>query len=494
MAPDLVDLLPQGPTTGTGGAGGGTPITRRASRRWLRRARAAWMVLALLFVGLFVVGAVAYFQQSSVAPVVGNFVVGDPPNPEAYRMALAMLGLTGPAYVGLMVALQLALLLAATLTGLVIVFSRRNSWWALFVGLALVGLGATYPTTSNALARAYPGLGPLFDFLDSLTLLFFLELFFLFPDGRFVPRWVRWPALGAAVVLIAAPLLPKSVQDLPAIDFAFFAINNLLLITMVYAQVYRYLRVSGPVERQQTKWAVGGMLFVLLMLVALGSLPGVFPGLVSSPEHEALYDMVATAFLLAVALVVPFSLGVSIMRYRLWDIDRIIYRSLIYVPLTALLAGLFSVTMDVSQKLFTAFTGARSDTAVLLGTLLVVTTFTPIKSAIQSFVDRRFKGTPDPRQVLKTLNQQMRWFVELMDEGQITQRALDASVHAFGAEGGAVYMAQNDRLALTYCCGTWNESTEASISLPLLGGDRQFGLFQLGGRHDGLPYSAPGRG
>ena len=231
------------------------------------------------------------------------------------------------------------------------------------------------------------------------------------------------------------------------------------------------------------------MLIALISLVALSVAPQLFPGLVHPDPRGALYDTMATAFLLVIVLVIPLSIGISILRYRLWDIDIIINRTLVYVPLTAIVAGLFSVTQAAWQKLFVAFTGAQSDTAIVLSTLFVVTTFTPIKNAIQGLVDRRFKEAPDRRQRLRVLNQQMRWFVQMMDETQIAQWVLDEAIRAFQAEGGAVYLEHSDHLELACVAGRWDEANRAQMSISLESRGRRYGLFQLGKRHDDLPYS-----
>ena len=84
----------------------------------------------------------------------------------------------------------------------------------------------------------------------------------------------------------------------------------------------------------------------------------------------------------------PIAVGIAILRYRLYDIDIVIQRTLVYVPLTALLAGIYAASIGISQRLFIAVTGNSSDGAIVLSTLILATTFTPIKNAIQGRVDR----------------------------------------------------------------------------------------------------------
>jgi hypothetical protein len=457
------------------------------AQRWLRVAQVAWILLAALLAALFLIGIALYYSQAAAFPAVGNFVQeGDP---ATYLDALRQLGLSTIEYARLMVWLQLAFMLGSAGAGLLIFLRKRDNWWVLFLSLILVSLGASYPTTTAALMRAYPGWTLLFDLIDRLSLAGFLVLFYLFPDGQFVPSWTRWTAVVLVAVPVLAALLPRLPVDAGMLPDILGVVNTGLLISLVYAQVYRYRRVSGPVERQQTKWVISGMLIALMSLVALSVAPQLFPDLVHPDPRGALYDATATALLLVIVLVIPLSIGISILRYRLWDIDIIINRTLVYVPLTAIVAGLFSVTEAALQRLFVAFTGAQSDAAIVLSTLVVVTTFTPIKDAIQGFVDRRFKEAPDRRQRLSVLNQQMRWFVQMMDETQIAQWALDEAIGAFQAEGGAVYLDRGDRLELACRAGRWDEASRGHMSMSLESRGRRYGIFQLGKRHDDLSYS-----
>jgi hypothetical protein len=458
-----------------------------AASRWLPVARVVWVLLAAAMVALFLWGAALYYRQAATFSALGNFVQES--DPQAYRTALRQIGLSTYAYAGLMVGLQLVFMLGSAATGLLIFLKKRDSWWALYLSLVVVSLGASYPTITDALTRAFPGGALLFDLIDRLSLAGFLTLFYLFPDGRFVPPWSRWTTLVLVAVLVLTALIPRNPFDAGILPDVFSLLNFGLAASMVYAQVYRYRHVSGRVERLQTKWVITGMLIALVSLVALGLIPQLFPGLVHLPSRAALYDIVATALLLVIVLVVPLTIGISILRYRLWDIDLIINRTLVYVPLTGIVAGLYSVTLAVTQKLFTAFTGAQSDAAVILSTLLLVTTFTPIKDGVQDFVNRRFKEVPDLRQRLRALNQQMRSFVQLTDETQIAQRTLDEAVAAFQAAGGAVYLERGDGLELACRAGAWDQASLPCVRMSLESGGRRYGDFQLGERHDDLPYS-----
>jgi hypothetical protein len=154
--------------------------------------------------------------------------------------------------------------------------------------------------------------------------------------------------------------------------------------------VYRYRRVSGPVERQQAKWVVFGFVLFLsnaLLFVLAGALP-LFrrPGL-----SNALYYLIGGTVNVLMFLVLLSCVAVSILRYRLWDIDVIIRRTLIYALLTALLALTYFGSVLGLQSLFSALTGQRQSTLVtVLSTLVIAALFVPLRAGVQRAIDRRF--------------------------------------------------------------------------------------------------------
>jgi hypothetical protein len=164
------------------------------------------------------------------------------------------------------------------------------------------------------------------------------------------------------------------------------------------SQIYRYTRVSNPTERQQTKWVMFALAVVIinemvwssLYLYKFGNIPYFLSvGIPPTPQILAsvlvIQGMSRLAFLL-----IPLSFAFSILRYRLWDIDVIIRRTLIYAAVTATLAVVFLGMVTLLQLLFSAVTGERSAIATVISTLLIAALFTPLRRRIQSDIDRRF--------------------------------------------------------------------------------------------------------
>lgn len=215
-----------------------------------------------------------------------------------------------------------------------------------------------------------------------------LALFgFLFPNGRFSPRWMRWVALGA-IVEEALGFVPKI---LPGESLWLGYLDGVIWVAVVFAilgsQVYRYQATSSREQRQQTKWALFGICVSLggILLLNLGY--AVIPG---GLQHGSLYDLSAYWLFPLFTTAIPISLGIAMLRSRLWDVDRVINRALVYGSLTVSLAALYVGAVIGLQALSGAVIGERSDLAVAVATLAVAAMFNPWRRRLQRFIDRRF--------------------------------------------------------------------------------------------------------
>jgi len=160
--------------------------------------------------------------------------------------------------------------------------------------------------------------------------------------------------------------------------------------TGVFAQFYRYASVSSPVLRQQTKWVVYSFAALLIGLVLI-TLPVVlFPGLRNSVTGRVMYLLLTIPVVLFGLFLLPLSFGIAILRYRLWDIDILVRRTLVYGALTATLALVYFSSVVLLQILFTAVSGQQSAVAIVASTLLIAALFTPLRRRIQNDIDRRF--------------------------------------------------------------------------------------------------------
>ena len=179
-------------------------------------------------------------------------------------------------------------------------------------------------------------------------------------------------------------------------------------------QIYRYLKVYSPRERQQTKWVVFGLVIGIAVNI-LSSLPPHFSPELNTPG--SLYRMTQIVWLALFWIPLPLGVSIAILRYRLYDIDVIIRRTVIYGLLTAILAGVYAGGVIGGQRALLAITGVNaSDTPVIivLSTLAVAALFQPLRRWIQTAIDRRFyRQAYDARQTLERFSAGLREEVDL---------------------------------------------------------------------------------
>jgi hypothetical protein len=157
----------------------------------------------------------------------------------------------------------------------------------------------------------------------------------------------------------------------------------------MYAQIYRYRYVSTPTERQQTKWVLFGVLLWLLLMAMLSVPYSIELSLHSGSPLPWWTAVGGTGWSLTLTIV-PLSLSIAILRYRLYEIDLLINRTLVYGTLTATLVGLYFGGIVVLQRVFVVLAGHESTLAVVASTLVIAALFNPLRRSIQAFIDRRF--------------------------------------------------------------------------------------------------------
>jgi hypothetical protein len=326
-----------------------------------------------------------------------------------------------------------------------------------------VGRTLDWPTAFYAvLVFAAPGL--IFYLLSVLTL--------AFPTGRLPGgRWT-WPvrvALGAGFALVlvtvfspnllltleggtASVAVPNPVAlapDLPiwkvlAPERAIFPLL-FLLAASVLSLVVRFRRAAG-IERQQLRWFGAALVFVVLAVMVGLIVSSWIPG--SSESGYAWYPAIA-AF-----PTVPVAIGIAVLRYRLYEIDTIINRAIVYGLLTAILAGTSAAAIAVGQRLFTGIVGAGSDATIVLTTLIVVSAFNPAKARLQAIVDRRFKEVHDPVADLEAFTAGVRGSLARPDRGRTLRTFLEVAVAALAASGGELTTTGPGALPMTLRSGT----------------------------------------
>ena len=224
-----------------------------------------------------------------------------------------------------------------------------------------------------------------------------------FPSGRLLsPRW-RWVFLFGVSLAVGFILLASFQQNLAPLSDANWKIANpigfisssllgiILIPWSIFIGIFTLLcvislfvryRRAGEVERTQIKWLLYAC-GVFGLVSAIQSIPNFE---IQSIIGEDVWNLIFTLLLLTL----PVSITIAILRYRLWDIDIIIRRTLVYSALTAVLALVYFGTVILLQQALRLLTGQTSQAAIALSTLVIAALFTPLRRRIQDFIDRRF--------------------------------------------------------------------------------------------------------
>lgn len=350
--------------------------TRLGGRRLLA-ARLTWLLLLVVTLGAFMTTVGAYLTS------------GARPNPQSAALtpgavaALAKIGVTLSAYNWIAFAILCILTLMSLGFALVLAWRRSDDWMALLVSLFLVNYiisNIGTPTTDTG-SSSLSLLSIALVVQSVLPFIITFAVFLLFPDGQFAPRW-SWMILAALTIwVLALTEQPKLFGGALYVGYPLFVGATIACI------VYRYRRASTPIQRQQSKWVIVALVISLIANQAFW-LPTSFP-----PLGNSLYAPVAFLLYQIVLLLVPIAFFVAIQRHRLYEIDTIINRALVYGSLTAILVGVYVLGVIEAQALVDAITnngGAQQPVVIVATTLLVAALFRPLRNRLQATVDRRF--------------------------------------------------------------------------------------------------------
>jgi hypothetical protein len=378
-----------------------TPATTLQGR-WLLIARVAWVVVALLYVGVFISGIPsedARLQTPCTDAVSCSLI----PHLTVQKVQeLKELGLSDEVFAAYFVAIEVAFTAVSAAIGTLIFWRRSEDRMAVSVSLMLLTFGGAVPIAlfTLDLSPVWTAAARAASFVGTASAILF---FYVFPAGHFVPRWSGWLGLASIGVLAPTLLLPYSFLSL----WRYPLLNALLSASIVgaplLAQVYRYKRVSTLAQRQQTKWVFFGTVAALAGY-------GAFQALDLLLQSAPLASLLGNNAFFVLSLLIPISIAVAVLRHRLYDIDILINRTLVYGSLTATLVALYFVGgIVVLQRVFVLLTGQQSTLAVVASTLLIAALFIPLRRRIQAFIDRRFyRSKYDARKTLEAFSAKLR--------------------------------------------------------------------------------------
>ncbi|HEX9036014.1 MAG TPA: hypothetical protein VF808_03400 [Ktedonobacterales bacterium] len=294
---------------------------------------------------------------------------------------LARLGITPT---GLALGVVLLCLMAIGLANGVaalLLWRRSDDAMALLVAVTLVLLPAFFTPMYQSLMGGWLAAAR---GINALGGIFILLLLGLFPSGRFAPRWIGAPLV--ALVFVVSDIGGLKTR-LPAPLLVLIPVAA--VICLAGGQIYRYRRVSTPIQRQQTKWAVTGIVLAVLTNQLFWQPDAWIPAL---SRKDSLYPLLLYPDFVLLISVLAICFGVAILRYRLYDVDLIIKRTLLYGALTAILAAVYFAIVLGAQALTQRLAGmsGRQPLITVITTLLVVALFTPLRRWLQTLIDRAF--------------------------------------------------------------------------------------------------------
>ena len=304
----------------------------------------------------------------------------------------------------------------------------------------------------------------------------------LFPDGRLLSsRW--WPAvatslLGLSLRLVADNIDPTGkTEPWNTIDTVGVVLTVGSTAAGLAALTLRW-RKAGSILRQQLKWMTAAATVVVLAFVL---------DIVVNVWNQQFVRQFEFVFFIVAYGSIPIAAAASILRYGLYEIDFIINRAIVYVALTAILAGLYAGFTATLQKLFVALTGQSSDAAIVITVALIATLFTPVRNALQRLVDSRFKDARDLGRMLSSLEDEVGAVVDVIYGPRLAERLVKTAHEGAGAAGAAVFLNGDSEATPRYTAGDW--TGDAEIEVPLRAGDQEVGRIALTARRHGAPYT-----
>lgn len=366
---------------------------------------------------------------------------------------LQELGLSANFYASYFLMLAVITSIVWLIVGVIILRRRPHEWVARFAALTIVLFGLNFNADIADMPRLLQvGVG-LFESLASVSMWVFI---FIFPDGRFVPRWMAWIVLAAVLVQISSDLPPQFYPEVLRNDILILVRDQYFLaVTVLWllGQVYRYRSVSTTVQHLQTKWVLVGIALPLFVISAMEVAQMLAPWLDS--DQNTLFNFVGNSLWYLSLVTIPVSIGFAILRYNLWDIDLIINRAVVYGLLTVVVAGGYVLLVGGFGLLFES---QNNLLVSILVTGLFAVIFHPLHDHLQRVINRLMYGERDePYRVLTRLGQKLETAVA---PSAALPLAVEMVAHALKLPYVAITLNQNDRSHLVAAYGQGQPNSE----------------------------------
>jgi len=364
----------------------------RLHGKWLLFSRLAWVAIVMLAMIIYIAAAPVAFHQLQYDCVLKPCNELSQITTEAASAQQKQVEQSHEFAAWYHTILEAAIRLLTLGVALLIFWRRSDDWMAHLTSVMLVTVFGVFSPSPLMLEYVHPLWHWPLAVLRVIALTSAVGLFYLFPDGRFVPRWTRGLAIAflACIGILAVAGLPLRTGS-PLFVVA--------LATGVGVQIFRYRRVSSSLQRQQTKWVVLGIAGMPVPMLAFFIFASLNPSwnplqsTISIPPREAfIFSMMVTFCVVIPLCFLPVTLAFSMLRYRLWDIDIIVSRTLVYGALTACIVALYILLVG-ALSLLSQTTGNLLIS--LLATGLIAFLFQPLRERLQRGVNRLVYGERD---------------------------------------------------------------------------------------------------
>jgi signal transduction histidine kinase len=411
--------------------------------RWPALAQLGWIGLAAAGVALSVAAAPAQWREF-MEVCTAQASCPEPHLTTGRVHELSALGIPVAAFGGYLTAVAALWSLVYLGTGALILWRRPEQPVALLAATFLLtfGLGNSFLGAGQGPHGDIPLASKVFEFAGFASLLLFV---FVFPGGRFTPGWTRWLAAAAIAWQVGETFFrgsrissenwPRPLAMLPYV---------LILGVAVWSQVYKYRRVSDVQAREQVRWVVAGILATVagfLFVGALNALQG------SAPTNVFALLLEATAYYV-VLLPLPVSIAVAILRHRLWGLDVVVNRALLYAVMSAVVVLIFVIVVGGLGRV----AGGQNNLGLsLLATALAGILFQPLRDRVQRLVNRLIYGQRDEPYV--ALSQLGRQLEAAVDQETLLQKIVDTVAESLRLPYTGIALGHGDDYELAAVAG-----------------------------------------
>ncbi|QOR67136.1 sensor histidine kinase [Cytobacillus suaedae] len=339
-------------------------------------------LLCLVFISIYITNIPIYYERLS-SECITNECFGAPSPPPGVE-GLQAIGLNENLYALFYTVLDSVFIISFLIAAIIIFLKRGHGIMGLLGTLLLVSFGIPFPSLMSVAAENNPLLMNIINAMSYIGWTSLCVFFLLFPNGRFIPKWSVWTLIPIGIIFSLSLF-----ENIPTwVTFARLAVVFIFLLAV---QIYRFRKISSPTERQQTKWVVYGLTVSLTGFLGLVFIPLLYnPNIFQ--EGSTLYFMIFNSFINLLMLIIPMTLTYALLRRRLWDIDPLLNRTLLYGVMSLCVVGIYIVVVWYLSNLFHT---SNSMIISIVATSIVAVSFSPLKEKVQQLIVRKMYGVQE---------------------------------------------------------------------------------------------------